>query len=576
MALTAYRDWNRAIVDAVTASTENGFPVYLDIDEGRLELIGVSQLGIAPPDQALDGFLGAIRDTCIRQTRVDLTRILGDDTDGRPEGVAFLATLVLAAYDMGEDEQGAANNFFLRLRERLNLPTTESGRPAGLDPGFEVHLWRRWNQWLVSRGWVPTAYPGQGAVQYIQYARGQTLLRLADRQHLTQLYLEHKMVSRSRRWDGAQHLQWLSRQHGMTANLRAVLSSPDTDRRSALGTAVAELVEDLEVDSATTPARRRGKPRCGLYRVVHHLSGQPSYRAFIRMPRDVPFGGAQVVTASGRQALEPLKGLWTKPVSVQDLLSGQAELRVEGIAGVEEITVPERDHWTLVRDPDDPFHGDYATWRSPELGESFILLGRSQCGEQLDRLKAEGVLDWKDEPIEVADMEDWLEWRDCKILSPSWEHMVPVNPELFDDLRPARLAIGVRLVGGLPGPNRGSWMERHPPLVLSAVFGRCRMQVRPSSNDEPVHTQVLIGEQENNLPASLAPGDYLLEIFPDVEDSGADEATPLRVRTLRILGWDTLSTGQTDPSVATALPGAKIQGALILETAQEKDEGASQ
>jgi len=261
MVSTAYLEWNRAIINGVTADVEKGLPVYLDTDEQRLGGIGIYCLDCEKPEQAIEAFLTAVRQTCTGAGRVGLTPLLGTDDKGFPKGIAFLATLVLAAYDMGEDNHAAANNFFIRLRERLALPLSEKGRPTGLDKGFEEALWQNWNQWLISRRWAPTAYPGQGAVQFIHYARSQTLLRSVDRQYLMDHYAQDaSLLHTARRWDAAQHLQWLVRHtdYGLTANLREILESPDPDRRAALGNAVAELVEDLDLTQTLGVTVHRG------------------------------------------------------------------------------------------------------------------------------------------------------------------------------------------------------------------------------------------------------------------------------------------------------------------------------
>jgi len=316
--------------------------------------------------------------------------------------------------------------------------------------------------------------------------------------------------------------------------------------------------------------------RCGLYRLAHPFTGKPEYRAIIKTPSNLAIADARVVTETGCQPLQKLKGPWTKPFDIPGLLTQAQRLTVTGLAGIEEIVVPNRSHWLLIHDPDDPLNGAYATWRAPELGENFILLGRSSCREQLDLLKAEGVFDWKDQPTPIPGKEDWLEWRDCKVLSPSWGHINPVNPELFDELQPSRLAIGIRFFGGLPGPERGSWMQGYPPSVRAAVFGRCRMEIRPASGGEPVMSKALIGEQECTLPNDLPVCDYLLEVFLDDEQQGTESVSPVRVRSLHITDWEGLSLGPGDSGIGTTIAGHTIQGAKIHRADRDGSKGALQ
>ena len=576
---TTYKNWNRAIVHAVTADVEQGSPVYLDIDEERIRRIGVHRLAHEGGDEALGAFLGAVRQTCVCSGRVDLNKFMFLGSEGCPGFVAFLATLVMAAYDMGDDEQAASNNFFLRLRERLHLPTGE-GRPAGLDALDEEHLWKRWNQWLAAKRWTPTAYPGKGATRYIHYARSQTLLRTADRDTLTRLYTGRpQLLIEARRWDPARHLIWLGRHgsHGLTANLKAIIEGPDPERRTLLGDAVAELVAELG-PSAVSHHVSRGdsgrRPRCGLYRSVHPFTAAVRYLAFLQLPADIQNDGAEVLTGSQRLPLKRLNGPWIRPLAVPGFPTQMESLEVAGIPGLQEIPVPRRDHWVLVSDPDNPLRGDYATWRTPELGERFILLGHTDCREQMDRLKEEGVLDWTGEPASVPELDDWLEWRECKILSPSWDHLIPVKEDLFDELRPSRLAIGISLQGGLPGPERASWMEGHPPVMRIAVFGQHRLLVRSLDRGEIVAESLLNGEEEIQLPADLAAGDYLIEVLPGDADPEDQDAVRLRVRNLHMVAWDELKPGEPDHALVAEGLELTTDGARIapMETSDTKED----
>lgn len=577
--MAKYLDWNEEIVRAVTADVEQGSPVYLDINEERIQSIGRYRFSYADGQEPVEAFLAAVRSNCVRSQRIDLREFFGLRAKGPPKCVGFLATLVLAAYDMEEDEVAGATNFFYRLRRRLGMPLEEQGRPIGLDAKHEERLWEIWNQWLVASRWTPTAYPGQGATQYINYARSQTLLRAADRNNLSRTYVDRpNFLVEARRWDPSRHLNWLAREHvhGLTTNVRATLDSPDPDRRNALGRAVADLVADLDARDSGRRSSGMRRPRCGLYRRVHPLTGAANFLAFLQFPRDIPVEQAAVLVGTDRLPLERLNGLWTKPLVVPGLLNTVAALRIDGPGALDEIPVPERDHWILVRDPDDPLHGDYATWREPELGETFILLGRAKCAEQLDILKEEGLLQWKGEPRQAPSLPDWREWLDCKVLSPSWEHINPVLPELFDDLRPSRLAIGISLRGGLAGPFRSSWMVGYPPSVHTAVFGRHWLRIRRSDSKERLLVEALVGEQEVSLPPDLTAGDFLLEVVPGDQDVASEGLTPLRVRSFHIVAWDELKPGQPDSELVTEGPGFGIQGALVRVYEELADEGASE
>lgn len=576
--MTAYLDWNHEIVHAVTADVEQGSPVYLDVNEERIRRIGVYRLRHRDGDESVDAFLAAVRESCLRFHRVDLSSLLDQNTKGPPKFAGFLATLVLAAYDMEDDEVVAANNFFFRLRRRLGFSLQDQGRPEGFGQQQEEFMWEIWNEWVVANRWTPTAYPGQGATRYINYARSQTLLRSADRNTLARVYRSRpNLLAEARRWDQSTHLNWLARHesHGLTANLRAILDSPDPDRRNALGRAVADLVADLDAHDTGRRSSVAGQPRSGLYRSVHPLTGAPRFLAFLQFPADIPVERGAVVSGATRFSLERFKGLWTRPLPVPDLLTQVHTLPIEGLAEINEISIPAREHWMLVRDPDDPLRGDYATWRDPELGENFVLLGRGKCAEQLAILKEEGLLQWVGHPVPVPGISDWFEWRDCKVLSPSWGHINPIFPELFDELRPSRFAIGINFLGGLPGPFRSSWMHGHPPTIRAAVFGRHWMRIRRAGTKESLLTELLVGEHELALPSELDAGDYLLEVVAGDQDPVVDGAIPLRVRSFHILAWETLTPGQGDRDLVTVGPGFEIRGAEISVSDRAGDKGAS-
>jgi hypothetical protein len=60
--------------------------------------------------------------------------------------------MVLAAYNMQEEEGINETNYFLRLRELLDLPPVQR-RPEGMTPaGAEEPLWQNWNNYLAAMG----------------------------------------------------------------------------------------------------------------------------------------------------------------------------------------------------------------------------------------------------------------------------------------------------------------------------------------------------------------------------------------------------------------------------------------
>ena len=570
MMVASYMEWNQAIYNAVTNGVEKGNSVYLDTDDIHLGEIGMRLLAYHSHEAALEGFLTAVRQQCVPAKRtVFLQKIQYSSLNNPPKCIGFLAVLVLAAYDMDDDETASANNYFIRLRARLGL-TGGEGRPEGLDTGSEESLWSSWNFWLARAGWSPTAYGGEGSSRYIQYARSQTLLRKADRNHLETLYKTENMISKIRYWDDTQHLQWLlNRKTSLTKNICDTLLSADMDRRAALGAAVSEFIESLNEDSPTTQLRTR-RLRCGLYRGVHELTGKPSYAPLLQLSRGIDLQQAALIAKNAQKIpLQRLKkdDIWLRPLPIPLELGEELHFNLEGLIGINEAVFPKRKHWLLVRDPESPEYGMYGTWHLPELGSSFILLGTIECRQQLEQLKQEGVFVWGTEkPVPNT---QWYEWQDCQILSPSWTHINPILPELFEVLKPSSHALGIEFIGGLRGPERNTWLVEYPPEIQVAVFGDCRLDLRPIKNKKEVAFSIDIkGEEKIGLPTTLEAEQYVAEFYLLSKSNDI----PARVRNLRLLAWEELAPNVMNEEIFTTFNHYEIRGATVCNRSDSKSE----
>src|SRR5215469_4584517 len=150
--MSTYSMWNDALITYLTDGTPRGSTVFLDINEDVLDDIGRTFIGSATGGW-VDDYKQAVRAKVVVGQRIHLENIAtyrAEDLESRPQGVAFLGAMVLAAYYMGEDEEASSINYFKRLRSILQLQEDgeEDGRPRSMKAGSEERLWSEWNMWL--------------------------------------------------------------------------------------------------------------------------------------------------------------------------------------------------------------------------------------------------------------------------------------------------------------------------------------------------------------------------------------------------------------------------------------------
>ena len=190
--MATYAEWNEALKDYFIANVPKGSEIYLSVDTDELEATASLFLKAKiAPGKARNDFTRAIRQQCVDpvRKRVRLTSLRIQDESGVPQVVAFLAAMVLAANRMREEQSDeetsiGEGNYFVRLRDILGLQGY--GRPQGMQTGKqgEESLWMLWNNWLVKKGYVPTAHAGQAGWKYINYPLSQTILRDAEKDYL--------------------------------------------------------------------------------------------------------------------------------------------------------------------------------------------------------------------------------------------------------------------------------------------------------------------------------------------------------------------------------------------------------
>ena len=184
--MASYENWSHAIAAYCTAGAPTGSAIFLSIDGDAIGEVAAGFMEESLSDSPERDFLSAVRRQVVEPygDSVCVSGLRGS-SDGVPSGVAFLALMVFAAYNMQEEEGIDEANYFLRLREALGMPTLQ-GRPVGMATGAEEPLWMAWNHYLAHAGFQATAERGSGPQTYLRYALSQAILREADRQYLRQ------------------------------------------------------------------------------------------------------------------------------------------------------------------------------------------------------------------------------------------------------------------------------------------------------------------------------------------------------------------------------------------------------
>ncbi len=500
--MTRYQDWNAALVHQFTQGIPLDSPVFLGITEGVLEEVG-SRLGLAPGEARTD-FISAVRSAIVINARVHLEHLRERYRDGTPQGVAFLALCVLAAYDMGKDEDLDAKNYFKGLRELLGVDAEEAGRPRGMRAGSEAEepLWRTWNLWLEQAGFVSTAH--KQAERYIGYPISQALVRHADHRSLIKVFGDSPNSFSSSLDSVALGEVLEARQSQLTRHLRGMLRDPER-RVEALEAAYASFERFHSGESGPLGA---GKLFAGLYRDVDR-HGEVTLRLY---PRQRPggFSGEPSFEHAGtRHLLSPERPGWYTPIL--DLKAKHLSIGVRiSLSGVtlNELVLPARSLWVLIADS---FSGSsaLATWGAPPLGLPFALLLHQSLSADLERARSEGLLEWE----ECEDLgEGWSEYTGCLVQRgiQRWEGVL-LNRALREALKP-RERVGLHLCGGLA--VGGAYLEGHLPSFSVVGDNHAEREGSWTLRDLSgvrLEEGLLVQGQPQSLPM-LRVGQYLLEV----------------------------------------------------------------
>lgn len=549
-----YDRWNQAIISYFLEGAQRGASIFLSVDDNVIPQIGY-QLRIEKT-ASLPAFCRAVHDRIFEGDRIELERIVGLNASKEPNGVAFLAALVLAASRMEEQDFISHSNYFTRLREVIELPV-EEGRPRGMKAGAEEPLWIEWARWLQEQGFLPSAYAGEGPMRFTSYPISQTLLRRTDKNRLSKLFTAKHWPSD---WDIDTLLTHIRHEaSGLSQHLQALLNS-DAQRYQAIAEVIYDFYEDWQCvpQADYTPTGVTRVPHLSLvpYRTEDLLRGQVDYFFYPRVRRwhyveqvQVRFLGSLCTLVRDRPGWYTLLG----PIDGDDLDKG-AQYPVEYPPDLGTFVFPQRLFWLLVPDPDNPDANTYAPWESPSLGTSFIILCRRELVPQLERFRKEGLIDWRGEPDPLTINPQWVEISQCMILIQDWSEVQIENQQLYEALRPKQ-SLNISPSGGLRVPGIGGWLEDCGPSIT--VFGfepEVNVKIRRVSDNNVV----LETRQPTNEPFLVewpGSGDYRIE----ASLTGADTAP----RLVKIVAWEQLHLSLPNRIETIKQCGLRICGALI-------------
>ncbi|MGB9753645.1 hypothetical protein [Roseiflexus castenholzii] len=550
-----YDTWNHAIATHMTAGAQYGSIIYLCIDDEVIKQI--TQRLSAQAEHPPKPFLEAVRQRVVQRRRIELKRIRGRNKYGEPNCIAFLAAMVLAASRMAEDEEEdiSSSNYFTRFCEVLQLEQ-ENGRPPGMKFGAEDEepLWREWTIWLGEQGLISSARPGEGARRYTNYPISQTLLRGADRDRLYRLFQEGNWPDD---WNSDTVLAEVQRAAPyLTKHLQHLLSDA-SQRAHAIAEAIYDAYEAWasgDIDGQTSHRSRQHYLIAGIWRREDALSGTIEYFLYPRAPRRQQFDEIIVDIDNQQHTLMTERPGWYMPLcSVNEQLLNQGvRYPVIQPSELNALILPSRAFWVLRPDPDNPESGMYASWGRVPLGVQFILLCRRELLADLEQLRIERLIEWSGEPQPVPSFSEWMEIRNCMVISPVWDGVEIEHPDLQSALRPQE-RLSISLAGGLRAP-KGGWLADMGPTVT--VFGfppEAEVRVIRLSDEHIIFEET----QPTNQPFSVpwkTPGDYRIEITAEGK---------LSQSLARLVDWDQLEMAPVDDFAWPQIDQVRLCGAVF-------------
>ncbi len=565
--MPSYQEWNQAIAIHTISIASSGSVVFLNINEQELRRIGIARFRRHKARDWLEDFYTAIRQEVNKNNFVNIKHLYSVDSDSQiPNGVAFLAATVLAAYRMTDENDESGINYFKRLRDILDLQSEKGGRPLGMEGGQEEPLWLAWERWLNQQNFLCGARRKNS--NYISYPISQAILRRIDQTSLYRFFKEKNAFFQTTLFDERSLLSTLKPfKDRVTKHLGELLNSQLTRDEDELGSALFQALEDWREGNTSGDNLTVQRLTAGLYRIEDWLSGEIQYSLHPRQRRGVNLENTDVLIDGQLFTLTIERNGWCYPVSNVDSswLEEGFSFKTQGNQYIHAVVLPKRECWILIRDPEQTDSPDRASWGQPILGEPFILLAQQKHLADLERLKNEGYIQWQDNPREV--LSDWLELKDCISLMQDWSEVI-VNPKLVEALKP-RMSLGLSLSGGLR--VGGSWISEYGPKLTVHSFEQELELTIVQLNREDLKTanrinMVIESNKELDVSDWKEPGTYQIRVLSHGQSIE---------RIIGIKAWNELVLTEEVACEALQIGNHQIQGSNWLEVNYDASKSSS-
>lgn len=190
-----YSFWNRALAEYFFSKDFNGRTIYLTISPKSLAAVCAKcttyQENQLSPQEAEQDFIDVVSYAYCRRVlsySAGLSVFYGEDENGFPKCIAFLALCVLAAYRMHSDKQLSAKAYYPRLASILKC-NLEGNYPKGFNTEEFGELWIRLNKWVEQKQLASLAMPENDArKKYIAFPLTHVPLRQVDIEKLPEFF----------------------------------------------------------------------------------------------------------------------------------------------------------------------------------------------------------------------------------------------------------------------------------------------------------------------------------------------------------------------------------------------------
>ncbi|MBF2018159.1 MAG: hypothetical protein IGS23_23780 [Rivularia sp. T60_A2020_040] len=190
-----YSFWNRALAEYFFSKDFNERTIYLTISPKSLAVACAKctkyQENQLSTQEAQQDFIDVVSDAYRRRVlsySAGLRVFCGEDENGFPKCIAFLALCVLAAYRMHSDKEVSAKAYYPRLAEILKC-NLEGIYPKGFSTEEFEKLWLLLNNWLQRTKSASLAMPENDArKKYIALPLTHVPLRQVDIEKLPEFF----------------------------------------------------------------------------------------------------------------------------------------------------------------------------------------------------------------------------------------------------------------------------------------------------------------------------------------------------------------------------------------------------